>query len=83
LSDIFTSTHLISSTTEAIRLTVETMLLATVAALIIGNNSVQQFVIVNPELTIIVTLIIDILIGRYNGLRFMELFRFKALIKKD
>ncbi|MBQ6436002.1 hypothetical protein IJJ27_00370 [bacterium] len=83
LSENFTSTQLISSTKEAIRLTVETMVLATVAALIIGNNSVQQFVIVNPELTIIVTLIIDILIGRYNGLRFMELFRFKALIKKD
>lgn len=83
LSENFTSTQLISSTKEAVRLTVETLILAVIAALIIGSNSVQRFVIINPGLTLILTLVIDMLIGRYNGLRLMELFRFQMLIKKE
>ena len=83
LSENFTSTQLISSTKEAIRLTIETMILAVISALIIDNGDVQRFVIINPELVLIATLIVDVLIGRYNGLRLLELLRFKMLIKKD
>ncbi len=83
LSENFTSTQLISSTKEAVRLTVETLILAVVAAVIINSDNVQRFAIVYPGWTLVFTLVIDLLIGRYNGLRLMELFRFKALVKKE
>ena len=83
LSENFTSTQSFSSTKEAIRLTSETLVLAIISALIIDNSLVQQFVIINPEIALLLTLIVDVLIGRYNGLRLMELVRFQQLVKKD
>ena len=83
LSENFTSTQLISSMKEAIRLTVETLILAIISALIIQNGAVQRFVIVYPGVALLLTLIVDVLIGRYSGLRLLELSRFKTLIKKE
>ena len=83
LSENFTSTQLISSMKEAIRLTVETLILAIIPALIIQNGAVQRFVIVYPGVALLLTLIVDVLIGRYSGLRLLELSRFKTLIKKE
>lgn len=82
LSENFTSTQLASTTKEAARLTFETVVLAIIATLIIGNEWVQKFTIINPEIVLLIPLIADILIGRYTGLRVIELLRFKTLIKK-
>ena len=83
LSENFTSTQLFSTTREAVRLTAETIFLASISALIINNSEVQRLVVTHPELVLLLTLIADILVGRYKGLRLMELSRFKTLIKED
>ncbi len=83
LSENFTSTQLFSTTKEAAKLTIETLFLGIIAALIIGNEALQKFVILNPEMSLLMTFGLNWLIGRYNGLRLMELIRFKDLIKKD
>ena len=83
LSENFTSTQLFSTTKEAVRLTFETIFLASISALIIDNSEVQRLVITHPELTLLLTLAADMLIGRYNGLRLLELWRFKTLIQGE
>lgn len=82
LSENFTSTQLMSSTREAFALTLETLILAICATFIIGNENIQKFTILNPELVLLFSLVANILIGRYTGLRLIELIRFKNLIKK-
>jgi hypothetical protein len=83
LSENYTSMQLQTTTKEAVKLTLETVILAVAAELIISSKSIQYFVIVNPELCLLIVFILNILIGRYNGLRLSELFRFQALIKKE
>lgn len=83
LSENFTSTQLMSSTREAFVLTLETLILAVCATFIIGNEGIQKFTIINPELVLLFSLVANILIGRYTGLRLIELVRFKNLIKKN
>ncbi len=82
LSENFTSTQLVSNTKEAIKLTFETLILAMIATLIIGNEGIQKFTIINPEVVLLVPLIANILIGRYTGLRFLEMLRFKDILNK-
>ncbi len=82
LSENFIETQLFASQKEAFRLTFDTLLLATICYLFITATFVQKFVIINPELMIILTAIIDIIIGKYKGLRLLEYNRFKQLIKK-
>jgi hypothetical protein len=83
LSENFTNIQLQTTTKEAVKLTFETLLIAIVAELICGSKPIQYFVILNPELCLLVIFVLNILIGRYNGLRLSELFRFKALINKS
>ena len=71
-----------SSTREAVRLTVETIFLAVISTLIIGSNPIRVFVILNPELSLLAVFGLNLLIGRYTGLRLTELLRFKLLVKK-
>lgn len=82
LAENFTNTQLMSSTREAVRLTVETIFLAVIANLIIGSTPIRIFAILNPELSLLGVFIFNLLIGRYTGLRLTELLRFKLLVKK-
>ncbi|MCL2110588.1 hypothetical protein FWH30_03365 [Microgenomates group bacterium] len=83
LSENFMSTELFSSQTQALKLTVETVTMAAVCAMLISSNYLQSIVILNPELTLITTCLIDVLIGRFTGLRLLEYVRFHKLMKKD
>jgi hypothetical protein len=82
LSENFTETQLFSSQKEAVRLTSDTLLLASICYVFLNAEIVQKFVIIHPELMILATLIVNIIVGRYKGLRFLEYRRFKNLIKK-
>lgn len=82
LAENFTNTQLMSSTREAVRLTVETIFLAVIANLIIGSTPIRIFTILNPELSLLGIFVFNLLIGRYTGLRLTELLRFKLLVKK-
>lgn len=82
LSENFMDTQLASSQSEAIRLTVETILLATVSSFLIGSKTVQETVILNPELTLVVVAILNFVVGKYQGLRFLEYFRFRSIVER-
>lgn len=82
LTENFMETQLMSSQSQAFRLTLETVLIAIACSLIISSRAVQHFVLLNPELTILSVALINIIVGKYSGLRFLEYFRFQSVIKR-
>lgn len=83
LSENFIEAQLAGSQYRAFELTAETMFLAVVAALFMQTEAVQFFVIVNPEITIVAVAIVDILVGRFTGLRLAEYLRFKPILDPE
>ena len=75
-------TQLMSSQSQAVRLTLETVLIAIVCSLLISLDSVQTFVLLNPELTIATVALFNVIVGKYSGLRFLEYFRFRSIIER-
>jgi len=67
---------------EANQVTVQTVLMAVGAAWILKLDLVQRFVLLNPELYLLLVAVFDVYVGKYVGLRAMELIKFKSLLKK-
>lgn len=61
----------------------QVMLLAVVGAVIMGDVTVQRFVLTEPELVVLAVGIFNILVGKYLGLRLTEYFRFKPIIDAE
>jgi hypothetical protein len=81
LTEDFTKIQAGKSAKTAFRLTFETLLLSLVAYIFLTFKAFQEYVLLNPEITLLVTFVINILLGRYIGLRFMEYYRFRKLIR--
>lgn len=80
LTENFMESQLASSQSEAFQLTIETLLTAVVCSLIIGSNIIQKYVILEPELTLLIVAMVNIIVGRYAGLRLLEWIRFRSVI---
>lgn len=83
LTENFMTSQMFASRGEALSITFETLVLAIIGALIFGNETIQRFVILKPELTILLVAILNLAIGRYTGLRVLEYFRFQDLLKNN
>ena len=66
---------------EAFTLTLETIILSIISYYILSWDYLQAFVINYPEITILIILI-NIIIGRWTGLRLFEYLRFREAIKE-
>lgn len=82
LSEDFTRVQLGKSAGVAVSLTSETLILALVSFAFLSLTQVQYFALLNPEITLFLAAILDILLGRYVGLRLVEYWRFRGLLKK-
>lgn len=80
LVEDFTKIQLGKSFKTAFNLTYQTLILALVSYLVLTYIPFQELVVRNPEVALAVTFIIDIILGKYLGLRFMEYYRFRKLI---
>lgn len=83
LTENFIESQLFSSQKEAWRLTSETLVIAIVCSTFISLESVQQFVILQPELTFLIMAFLNLLMGKYTGLRLLEYIRFKTILEKS
>jgi hypothetical protein len=83
LSEAFIDVQKGRSLREAIRITVETLFLALFCFSLMQLQTLQKFVLLNPEIVIIGVPIFNIIIGRYTGLRLLELFRFRRVLRED
>ena len=81
LAEDFTRVQLGKSVQVALNLTTETLLLALVSYLFLSTPSVQTFVLLHPEVYLLSIVLLDIVLGRYVGLRFVEFWRFRKLIR--
>jgi hypothetical protein len=68
------------STRASFRTLFQTMLIATVIALVLGRTTIVQHMFRYPE-TLGLIMAAQLLIGRYTGYRLMELFRFRDFLK--
>ena len=81
LAEDFTRVQLGKSVRVAVSLTSETLILALVSFTILSLPQVQQFALLNPELVLILVAVFDFFLGKYAGLRLLELWRFRKLIR--
>ena len=75
----FTNTQLERGTREALRLTLHTLLVATVSYAGIESAGLKPIVLTFPELLVAV-IGVELLLGRWRGLRLLEYVRFATLM---
>jgi hypothetical protein len=80
LTENFMETQLSSSQSEAVQLTLETLVTAIFCSLLISSPVVQKYFILQPEIALILVGTFNILIGRYAGLRLLEWIRFRSIL---
>lgn len=81
LADTFIEAQITRSLATSMWMTVETVVLALISYKVMSAPWIQAQVILNPEVTVVAVLALDYLIGRYKGLRLLEIWRFRKLIK--
>lgn len=82
LADTFVSTQIQKGAQVATVLYLETIVTAAVAFFIITWNALDNLVLQYPEL-VLLTIFLNILIGRWTGLRLVEYWRFKKLLSSS
>ena len=82
LAEDFSKVQLGKSAKVAINLTTETLILALISYVLLTLKAVQHLALLKPELWIISVSLIDVLLGKYVGLRVMEYMRFRKFITK-
>jgi len=83
LSENFLEAQLAGSQYRALELTIETIFLAVISALFMSAEQVQRFVIVYPEITILFVFVLDLIVGRFTGLRLAEYLRFRPILDPE
>ncbi len=67
---------------KAIRATIETLILASLAFFTLDSMALKRMMLLYPEAMVILVAILDIWIGQFTGLRLLEYRRFRKLLKK-
>jgi len=80
LAEDFIRVQLGKSFKTALNLTTETVILALVSFIFLTLKALQEFALLNPEILLGSVFVFDFVIGRYVGLRVMEIWRFRKLI---
>lgn len=83
LSENFHEVQMGKSRREATELTIETLILALLSAMIISLDFVQRFALLHAEVMILVVALVDIAMGKYVGLRLTEYFKFRRLVEQN
>jgi len=81
LAEDFTRVQLGKSAKVAIHLTSETLVLALVSYAFLTFKPLQKFALLNPEILLLGVAVCDFMLGKYVGLRLMEIWRFRKLIR--
>ncbi|MDD3679625.1 MAG: 7TM domain-containing protein [Candidatus Shapirobacteria bacterium] len=68
---------------EALRMTGQTLVVAVFGYWFLSWRSLQGFVLLNPEIIFLSLLIVNLVIGRYSGLRWLEYRRFRSIFLKN
>lgn len=80
LTEKFIAAQIEKGLKSAIVLSIETLLISIVGYYILEWDQLQNIVFLYPQI-ILATFLINIFLGRWSGLRLIEYFRFKGLLK--
>jgi len=58
-----------------------TLVLASMGAGVMGIRGFQEMVLLNPDMVILLVLVLNLLVGNYKGMRLSEIGRFKKAIR--
>lgn len=81
LSEDFTRVQLGKSLKTAANLTMETLVLCLISFFFLTLKPLQEYVLLNPEISLLAPAVLDLVVGKYAGLRIMEFYRFRKLIR--
>lgn len=81
LAEEFVRTQLAKSRKEAVNLMVGTLVLAVIGAWGMSLRWLQGIVLTYPEIVVAVVLIVNLAVGNYTGIRWMEMKRFRKAIR--
>ena len=81
LAENFIEVLIGKSSTEALKMTGQTLIVAIFGYWLLNWRSLQGFVLLNPEIVLLSLLVINLIIGRYSGLRWLEYRRFRSIFK--
>ncbi len=81
LAEDFNRVQLGKSAKTAVNLTVETLILALISFMFLTFKPLQEFVLLNPEISLLLVAALDLALGKYTGLRVMEFYRFRKLVR--
>lgn len=81
LAESFIGIQIGMSMERAISMTFETLVMALICSFILKMEFLQKFVLLNPEIMVLGTAILDIFMGKYTGLRLLEYKKFRELLK--
>ncbi len=82
VAETFIEAQITRSFNASLVMLLETVVLAFVSYKMMSSNMVQSVALLNPEIWLILILAINLLIARYKGLRFMEVWRFRKIISR-
>src|SRR3989344_4443492 len=80
LAEDFSKVQLGKSARTAVSLASETIILALLSYIILVTQPLREYALLHPEALLTLVLIIDVLLGKYIGLRFIEYWKYRKLI---
>jgi len=82
VAETFIEAQITRSFNSSLTMLLETVALAFVSYKIMSSHFIQSVALLNPEIWLILVLVINLLIGRYKGLRLLEVWRFRKIISR-
>lgn len=80
LAETFIEAQITRSLSTSMWMTIETVVLAFIAYKLMSAPWIQSQVLLHPEISVIVILALDVVIGKYRGLRLSEVWRFRKIV---
>lgn len=81
LAETYVETQITRTWQQAALMTAEALIIALIGYGLMSLVGVQIWVLSNPEVAVLATLAADYLIGKYKGLRLLEIWRFRKLLQ--
>jgi len=81
LLEDFLDLQITRSFSQALIVTVETIIVAVMCFYLMNWEMLQKFALVNPELFILSLLVVITIVEQYSGLRLLEIWRFRKVIQ--
>ena len=80
VAETFIEAQITRNFSASMTMLIEAVILAVVGYKMMSSQLIQSLVLLNPEGMSVLILLLNLLIGRYKGLRLLEMWRFRKLI---